>query len=63
MVDITVLTDQRYHEPEVITPYIQNILDEYDLLKNALEEMGFSVARINWDNPDYDWAATKAVVF
>jgi len=63
MVDITVLTDQRYHEPEVITPYIQNILDEYALLKNALEEMGFSVARINWDNPDYDWAGSKAVVF
>ncbi|KAA3625717.1 MAG: hypothetical protein DWP94_00275 [Flavobacterium sp.] len=63
MVDITVLTDHRYHEPEVITPYIQNILDEYALLKNALEEMGFSVTRINWDNPNYEWSGTRAVVF
>lgn len=63
MVDITVLTDHRYHEPEVITPYIQNILDEYDYLRNALEEIGLTVRRINWDDPNYDWSKTRAVVF
>jgi glutathione synthase/RimK-type ligase-like ATP-grasp enzyme len=63
MVDITVLTDRRYYEPETITPYIQNILDEYNYLKIALEELGFSVNRTFWDNEDYDWTQTKAVVF
>ena len=63
MVDITVLTDRRYYEPETITPYIQNILDEYNYLKVALEELGYSVTRTYWDNKEYDWTQTKAVVF
>ncbi len=63
MVDITVLTDRRYYEPQTITPYIQNILDEYRYLKVALEDLGYSVTRTYWDNTDYDWTQTKAVVF
>jgi hypothetical protein len=63
MVDITVLTDRRYYEPRIISPYIQNILDEYNYLKVALEELGYSVTRTYWDNIDYDWTQTKAIVF
>lgn len=63
MTDVTILTDQRYFLPKNITPYIQNILDEYNYLKVALEEKGFSVARTYWDNPDYNWSQTRAVVF
>lgn len=63
MTDVTILTDQRYFLPKNITPYIQNILDEYEYLKKALEDMGFSVARTYWDNPDYNWSQTRAVVF
>lgn len=63
MVDITVLTDYRYYKPEKITPYIQNILDEYRYLKVAMEELGYSVTRTYWDNSDYDWTQTKAILF
>lgn len=63
MVDITVLTDLRYHKPKVITPYIQNIFDEYEYLRDALIGLGFTVTRTYWDDPDYDWSATRAVVF
>jgi len=63
MVDITILTDRRYHEPAEVTPYIQNILDEYDYLRKALIDEGLTVTRTFWDNPDYDWSTTRAVVF
>lgn len=61
--DITILTCQPYHRPRNITPYIQNILDEADLLQNALIEKGYKVDRTYWDNPDYDWTQTRALVF
>ncbi len=63
MTDITILTDKRYYQPEEITPYIRNILDEFNYLKLAIESMGLSVERTYWDNPDYDWSQTRAVVF
>ena len=63
MTDITILTDRRYYKPEQITPYTRNILDEASLLKEALEARGLKVARTFWDNPDYDWTTTRAVVF
>ncbi len=63
MTDVTILTCKPYHKPDVITPYIQNILDEYQFLKEALEAKGMTVERTYWDNPNYDWSQTKAVVF
>lgn len=63
MTDITILTCKAYYNPQVITPYIQNILDEYHYLKNALEAKGLKVKRTYWDHPTYDWSNTKAVVF
>ncbi|WP_440880580.1 ATP-grasp domain-containing protein [Tenacibaculum sp. C7A-26P2] len=63
MVDITILTQRSYHKPTELTPYIQNILEEAYLLSNAIESKGLTVARTYWDNPNYDWTQTKAVVF
>lgn len=63
MTDVTILTDRRYYAPKEINPYIANILEEYRLLKEALEAEGLTVKRINWDDPDYDFSATRAVVF
>jgi glutathione synthase/RimK-type ligase-like ATP-grasp enzyme len=63
MIDVTILTCKSYYQPTQITPYIQNILDEYQYLKLALEAHGLKVERTYWDNPDYDWTQTKAVVF
>ena len=63
MKDITLLTCRAYFKPKNITPYIANILKEEQLLKVALEKQGFSVEITYWDNPAYDWSATKAVLF
>ncbi len=63
MTDITILTCQAYFAPEKPSAYTDNILLEYRLLKDALERLGLSVNRTYWDDPNYDWGQTRAVVF
>ncbi|MDC7994080.1 ATP-grasp domain-containing protein [Altibacter sp. HG106] len=62
MPTITLVTEQRYAHPKKKTPYIANILKEYELLKAALEAEGFLVKRTAWDNPNYAWENSDAVV-
>ena len=61
--DITILTDHRYVNPELIDNYIQNVLDEDRILKEALEEKGLKIHRINWDHPSFDWSSTRYILF
>ena len=63
MTDITLLTCQAYYRPGKITPYIQNILDEEQLLKAALEKQGLSVDITYWDDSSYKWNQTKCILF
>ena len=63
MKDITLLTCRSYFKPNKINPYIANILKEEQLLKAALQKQGLSVEITYWDNPTYNWSATKAVIF
>ena len=63
MTDITLLTCQAFYKPDNITPYIQNILLEQELLKSALEAQGLKVDITYWDNPSYEWQQTKSVLF
>lgn len=63
MTDITLLTCRAYYKPDNITPYIQNILLEQELLKSAFEAQGLKVDITYWDNPSYEWQQTKSVLF
>ena len=63
MTHITLLTQQSYLNPQKGNPYTDNILLERKLLIDALEAKGLTVTTTYWDNPDYDWSQTKAVVF
>ena len=63
MTDITLLTCRAYYKPDNITPYIQNILLEQELLKSAFEAKGLKVDITYWDNPSYEWQQTKSVLF
>ena len=63
MTDITLLTCRAYYKPDNITPYIQNILLEQELLKSAFESQGLKVDITYWDNPSYEWQQTKPVLF
>ena len=63
MTDITLLTCRTYYKPDNVTPYIQNILLEQELLKSAFESQGLKVDITFWDNPSYEWQETKSVFF
>ena len=63
MTDITLLTCRAYYKPDNVTPYIQNILLEQELLKSAFEAQGLKVDIAYWDNPTYEWQETKSVFF
>lgn len=61
--DITILTDQRYLGESYTDSYSQNVLREDQLLKEALERLGYSVHRTNWDDKDFDWSSTEYIFF
>ncbi|ANH59289.1 ATP-grasp domain-containing protein [Dokdonia donghaensis] len=62
-IDVTILTCQKYLNPKVITTYEQNILDERKLITQALEDLGLKVHCTAWDDAEFDWSQTRAVVF
>lgn len=61
--DFTLLTDSRYLIPKPDSEYISNIFEEDRLLTEALNSLGFSVFRTNWDDPSMDWSTTRFAVF
>lgn len=62
-IDVAILTEARYVDPVADTEYVQNVLWEDGLLRNALEKLGLNVVRIDWANPDFDWHSTRCAVF
>ncbi len=63
MTDITILTCKEFFSQERTDLDITRILDERALLQNALEKRGYKVTCVPWNDPDYDWSQTRAVVF
>lgn len=61
--DVVVLTDHRYVAPKENTPYIQNVLQEDQLVLEALKNKGLNVIRKSWDDPNFDWSTTKYALF
>ena len=61
--DIIILTDNRYVSPTKIDIYMQNVLDEDNYVKNALENLGLTVDRLAWDDKNFDWNTTKFILF
>ena len=61
--DVILLTEDRYEQPEKITPYISNVLKEDNLVKNALQKNGLRVGRVSWSNPTFDWSSTRVALF
>jgi len=61
--DITFLTDHRYVNPDKVNTYVQDILDDDDLIIQALADRGLSVIRVDWADPDYDWSKAKIAIF
>lgn len=61
--DVIILTDNRYVNPITLTPYIQNVLDEDNYVKTAIEKEGLKVDRLSWDDATFDWSTTKYILF
>ncbi|MEX0315839.1 MAG: RimK family alpha-L-glutamate ligase, partial [Allomuricauda sp.] len=63
MYDIVILTDSRYTNPKKINQLTENVLQEDELVKDALEKEGFLVIRKAWDDTEFDWGSTKYALF
>lgn len=61
--DVVVLTDSNYAYPKTINDYVKNVLVEDALVVNALGHLGLKVIRLAWDDPNFDWSYTKAILF
>lgn len=61
--DLTVLTDKRYVAPQNPGWYEQNVLNEDQMVRDALERQGLRTARVSWDDPDFDWSQTRLILF
>ena len=61
--DVVILTDHRYINPKEIDIYTQNVLDEDNYVKVALEKIDLKVARLSWDDNSFDWSTTKYILF
>lgn len=62
-IDVAILTESRYVNPEDDSQYVLNILWEDNLVKSELEKLGLNVVRIDWADRDFDWNSTRCAVF
>ena len=63
MLDLVVLTDPHYLNPEHPTSSDLDILKEDEYVMSACRDQGLKVDRKSWDDPDFDWSTTRAVIF
>src|SRR5665647_1300542 len=61
--DITILTDSRFINPIEIDENIRTVLTEDNFAKEALERKGLKVARVSWNDAEFDWTETRFSIF
>lgn len=63
--DIALLTDRRFTATAARPGdwYFGNILAEDRLLRAALDGLGLSSVRVDWNDPDQDWSQYRCAVF
>lgn len=62
-IDIVILTDKTTLPQHKEDGSEQLGYTEDHILKNALEHDGFKVLRLPWDDSEFDWSTTKAIIF
>lgn len=63
MIDVVILTDNRYVRPKKTDWYIEQVLLEDKILQTALEKKGLTVQKKDWADPNFDWTTTKYAIF
>ncbi|WP_191859897.1 ATP-grasp domain-containing protein [Hanstruepera ponticola] len=63
MIDIVILTDKRYLKDSKNDAYKHNVFYEDFLVQDALNKQGLKTLRLAWDDDNFNWSETKAVLF
>ena len=63
MLDVVVLTDERYIDPKERNPYISNVLMEDQLVLDELERRGIKTKKLAWSDATFDWSDTRYALF
>ncbi|WP_104736025.1 ATP-grasp domain-containing protein [Hanstruepera ponticola] len=63
MIDIVILTDKRYLKDSKNDAYKHNVFYEDFLVQDALNKHGLKTLRLAWDDDNFNWSETKAVLF
>ncbi len=60
--DVALVTQKEYIQPAKRSAYINNVLQEDQLVQDALEKLGLHVKRVAWDDTSFNWKKTKVAV-
>lgn len=63
MLDVAILTQSAYLQLDNNDPYQCQIALEEAWLAQALRQLGLTVQRLAWDDPQQDWSQVRAAVF
>ena len=63
MAKMAILTEQKYIQLSEPNLYEQNVLNEDNMLKQALVKNGIQADIVSWEDPDVDWSRYDMVVF
>ncbi|MDG2370521.1 MAG: hypothetical protein P8M12_07740 [Flavobacteriales bacterium] len=61
--DVILLTESCYENPKELDQYVQNVITEDGLVKNALEDLGCRVKIVPWDKKDFNWSSAYVAIF
>lgn len=60
--DIALVTEAKYVNPTTVDWYTQQVLTEDGLVQQALEDAGYRVIKVSWDNATFDWSKVSLVL-
>ncbi|MEP5610677.1 MAG: hypothetical protein ABJP45_00435 [Cyclobacteriaceae bacterium] len=63
MLDVVILTDERFVNPTESNEYTSNVLFEDQLVMTGLIKRGLSVKKVAWSDPNFDWKSAKYALF
>ena len=63
MLDVVILTDERYVNALNDSEYARNVMHEDQLVISGLSSKGLAVKKVAWTDPHFDWTSTKYALF
>ena len=63
MYDVVILTDSRYENPKNKNWYINQVLEEDQLLINEIKKTGLSVCKKDWNSKEFNWSNSRIAIF